>query len=371
MENRERGLLEIVECLKKHNYSISRILPSQKNYLKLPFEPINLLNFVFWKKNALYEWTAFPLFYQKIFKLFYPKVFILFKMFFLNNEVKRDDIFKFFREEDIDLFIKSGILNDSNGSYRFTIKLIPYQDMIISKGSSWFGKDSVIFAEYLTKDLSGMTFEKTLDLCTGTGVQAIVSKKYSKRVTASDIRECLVQNAMLNAKINNITDITFLNSNLLKNIPGKYDLITANPPYGIVSNNPDDKTYGLHTVFELLENLDNHLNNGGMASIITESVVKDGKDMVFEKIKQVFDNKNYTIVLTPLNYHINNLFFNLVHKEYGISHIPLHIISFRKNDKNMIVLLKMPLVRKIICFAYIALMYSKYFFGMRSDYKIR
>ena len=49
MKNRERGLLKIVECLKKHNYSISRILPSQKNHLKLPFEPINLLNFVFWE----------------------------------------------------------------------------------------------------------------------------------------------------------------------------------------------------------------------------------------------------------------------------------------------------------------------------------
>lgn len=282
-------------------------------------------------------------------------------MFFLNNDMKREEVFRFFSEEDINSFIKSSILSKSNGSYKFNIKLIPYKNMILSKGAGWFGKDSVIFAEHLTKDLNGMSFDKTLDLCSGTGIQAMVSRKYSKRVTASDVREKSVQNAILNSKINNLKDITFLTSDLLKDISGKYDLIIANPPYGIVSKDPDDKEYGLHTVFELIENLDNYLENGGVAKIITESAVKDGKDMVLEKIKQVFGNKDYTIVLTPLNYHINKPFFKLVHIEYGISYIPLYIITFRKNGKNLLKSLKLSLVKKIICFTYIALMYFKSF----------
>jgi hypothetical protein len=240
MESREKEILKIVECLRKNNYSISQILPTEKNFLKLPFEPLNLLNFVLWKRNALFEWSAFPALYQNIFKMLYPQTFILFKMFFLNNDMKREEVFKFFREDDVNSFMKSGILNKSNGGYKFNIKLIPYKNMILSKGAGWFGKDSVTFAEHLTKDLNGMSFDKTLDLCTGTGIQAMVSLKYSKRVTASDVRERSVQNAILNSKINNLTDITFLTSYLLKDISGKYDLITANPPYGIVSKNPDD-----------------------------------------------------------------------------------------------------------------------------------
>jgi len=361
MESRENDLRKIVECLRNNNYTKSQILPTEKNYLKLPFEPLNLLNFVFWKRNALFEWTAFPEFYQKLFKISYPQTFTLFKMFFLNSKVKREAVFNFFREDDVNSFIKSGILNESKGSYKFNIKLIPYKDMILSKGTSWFGKDSVTFAEHLTKDLSGMVFDKTLDLCTGVGIQAMVSRKYSKRVIASDLRLRSVQNATLNSKINNLTDITFLTSDLFTNITGKYDLIIANPPYGIVTKNHDDKKYGLHTVFGLIENLDNYLNNGGMAEIITESVVKNGKDMVLEKIKQVFGDKDYTVVLTPLNYHINKPLFKLVHKDYGISYIPLYIITFRKYGKNMILLLKLPLIKKIICFAYIALIYFKFF----------
>ncbi|OHB50303.1 MAG: hypothetical protein A2106_03150 [Planctomycetes bacterium GWF2_40_8] len=371
MESLEKNLKKIIECLRTHNYTKSQILPTEKNYWKLPLEPLNLLNLLFWKKNALFEWTAFPAFYQKLFKIFYPQVFSLFEIFFLNSKVKREEISRFFSEEDINSFIKNNILKESNGNYKFNIKLIPYREMIFNKGASWFGKDSVTFAECITKDLNGKTVGKTLDLCTGTGIQAIISKKYSKRVTASDIREQSIQNAILNSNINNLTNITFLTSDLLKNISGKYDLITANPPYGIVSKNPDDKTYGLHTVFELIENLDNYLNNGGMAKIITESVVKNGKDMILEKIKQVFSNKDYTIVLTPLDYHINKPLFKLVHKEYGISHIPLYIITFRKYGKNMIVLLKLPMVKKIICFAYIALMYFKFFLGMKGHYEIQ
>jgi len=360
MENREKNLKKIIECLRANNYTKSQILPTEKNYLKLPFEPLNLLNFVLWKKNALFEWSAFPALYQKIFNILYPQTFILFRMFFLSNEVKRGEISMFFSEEEINSFINNNLLKESNGNYKFNIKLIPYKDMILSKGTSWFGKDSVIFAEHLENDLNGIVLDNTLDLCTGTGIQAMVSKKYSKNVIASDIREQSIQNAILNAKINDLADITFLTSDLLRNISGRYDLITANPPYGIVSENPDDKTYGLHTVFGLIENLDNYLKDGGIAKVFAESVNRGGKDLLIEKIKQVFNDKNYTIVLTPLNYHINKPFFPLVHKEYGISYIPLYIITFRKNGKNMIVLLKLPLIKKVICFAYIALMYFRF-----------
>lgn len=365
MENRETSIFKIVECLKQNNYSFSQILPTEKNYLKLPFEVLNLLNFVFWKRNVLFEWSAFPEFYQIMFKVFYPQTFSLFKMFFLNSAVKKDEIYKYFKEEEVNTFMKNGILNESNGCYKFNIKFIPYKEMILSKGTSWFGKDSVTFAEYLKKALDGMSFDKTLDLCTGTGIQAMVSSEYSKNVIASDVRSQSIQNANLNSKINNISDITFLTSDLFTKIEEKYDLITANPPYGIVAKDSELEEYGLSTVFELIENLDNYLNNCGVAMIFTESAIKNGNDLLFEKIKKVFKNKGYSITLLPLNYTINSSYFDTAHRKHGILYIPLYIITFRKDDKNVIKLLKLSLVRKMICSAYIALMYFRFYFGQK------
>ena len=70
-----------------------------------------------------------------------------------------------------------------------------------------------------------------LDIGTGSGAIAItLSKHINSNVTAIDISNEALEIAKQNA-IRNHVNITFTQSDILKNITGKYDLIISNPPY--------------------------------------------------------------------------------------------------------------------------------------------
>ena len=70
-----------------------------------------------------------------------------------------------------------------------------------------------------------------LDIGTGSGAIAItLSKHINSNVTATDISKEALLVAKKNAERNHV-NITFTQSDILKNITGKYDLIISNPPY--------------------------------------------------------------------------------------------------------------------------------------------
>jgi len=74
-----------------------------------------------------------------------------------------------------------------------------------------------------------------LDLCTGSGCIALALGKNlpTAQVYASDISEQALEIAKKNAKHNNITNVTFMQSDLFTHLPKnlKFDLIATNPPY--------------------------------------------------------------------------------------------------------------------------------------------
>lgn len=81
-----------------------------------------------------------------------------------------------------------------------------------------------------------------LDLCTGSGCIAIALKRlfpYSTMV-ASDISPSALLLAKENASYNQ-TDISFIQSNLLENISGKFDVVISNPPYIALEEEIDPK----------------------------------------------------------------------------------------------------------------------------------
>lgn len=73
---------------------------------------------------------------------------------------------------------------------------------------------------------------KYLDLCTGSGCVALAVASIAgiEDVTAIDISEEALQIARDNSKLNKVR-ATFLQSDLFENVKGKFDFVTANPPY--------------------------------------------------------------------------------------------------------------------------------------------
>ena len=70
-----------------------------------------------------------------------------------------------------------------------------------------------------------------LDIGTGSGAIAItLAKHLSCHVLATDISEEALEIAKINSKRNNV-QIDFKQSDILKNVQGKFDIIISNPPY--------------------------------------------------------------------------------------------------------------------------------------------
>ncbi len=77
--------------------------------------------------------------------------------------------------------------------------------------------------------------DKVLDLCTGSGAVAVAlaceaAKDKNITVVASDISEEALEVARKNVRQNK-ANVTLIKSDLFENIRGKFNLITANPPY--------------------------------------------------------------------------------------------------------------------------------------------
>ncbi len=74
-------------------------------------------------------------------------------------------------------------------------------------------------------------YKSAHDLCTGSGAIAIaIAKNTSLTVSASDVSLPALEMAKANA-LSNGAKITFKESDLFEKVDGKFDLITANPPY--------------------------------------------------------------------------------------------------------------------------------------------
>lgn len=79
--------------------------------------------------------------------------------------------------------------------------------------------------------------DSVLDLCTGSGAIAIAvaaeaSKDKTVTVTATDISEDALELARENARYNKMAaGINFIKSDLFESVRGKFNVITANPPY--------------------------------------------------------------------------------------------------------------------------------------------
>ena len=75
---------------------------------------------------------------------------------------------------------------------------------------------------------------KILDMCTGSGIIAIILAKYCENmdITAVDKSELALKVAIKNAKTHNVYNkINFVKSDMFENLKGKYNIIVSNPPY--------------------------------------------------------------------------------------------------------------------------------------------
>jgi Methyltransferase small domain len=79
--------------------------------------------------------------------------------------------------------------------------------------------------------------ERSLDLCTGSGVHALLGSRYAEACVGADISARAIAFASWNRRLNGIDRVQFRHSDVFEALDGtRFDRITANPPYQPDSN---------------------------------------------------------------------------------------------------------------------------------------
>lgn len=160
--------------------------------------------------------------------------------------------------------------------------------------------------ELTLKEIKKMNLDnpKILDLCTGSGAIGLTLKSLlpSSEVTLSDISKDALMVANKNKNELNL-DVNIIESDLFKNIPGKFDVIISNPPYVMTNETlPKDVLYephlalysgpkGIDHIEEIFKNIKSPLNN---KYLIALEINEKSETDITNLIKTYFEkNINY------------------------------------------------------------------------------
>jgi methylase of polypeptide subunit release factors len=145
---------------------------------------------------------------------------------------------------------------------------------------------------------------------------------------------------------------------MLSAIKSGIDVIVSNPPFVFLppsqqSVNRDGYggVFGLEKITYILERLQEYLNPGGRAVILTLSPVINGKDILKEELKKLLD-KNYVIDYRIVDY-VYNSEFKFFYDSKNISYFIQAILEISKNGNSgagKIAVQDIPAVKKSFSF---------------------
>jgi carbamoyltransferase len=136
---------------------------------------------------------------------------------------------------------------------------------------------------YLGMDSMGLVYtaprhnvDCVLDLCTGSGIQALTASRYAHQVMGIDISLRALRFARFNAQLNSVEHVKFRSGNLYQAVSGKFDIILANPPF-VPSPSQDYRfrdggANGEEILAQIISGSAEHLTADGRLFIVTDLV---------------------------------------------------------------------------------------------------
>ncbi len=240
-------------------------------------------------------WRALPI-YRKIHLARRDVLAAAIDLFLLQGIIPKEELNPLFSQADWDVLTRIGIVSISpEGLVRAQVSLFPVGDRLIFSEHAWpklphpgvydIPQDRIMFvgtdSQWLARATIRRKVNNTLDLCTGSGIHALLAAAHSKRVVAVDINPRAALCTQFNAKAFGISNIESLVGDLFAPVAAEhFDLITANPPF--VPSPIDTLGFrdggrsGEDIQRRIIEALPRYLARGGSAQIVTELGERDG-----------------------------------------------------------------------------------------------
>jgi carbamoyltransferase len=203
--------------------------------------------------------------------------------------IKAEEIFG---KKILDIMSETGLLESRQGEVIALVDIYPCSgyfiatDHIIDESNFEDYVNPVSNDSYcLSKSIPRGSFDNALNLCTGSGVQAIVSSKYSRKIIGVDNNSRAINFAKFNALLNQVSNVEFRQGDLYEAVRGeKFDLIIANPHF-----TPAQDILG-----KIVSGLPEHLKMGGTVRIASLLAFTD--DYYNKKLKSMLKSREFNIL---------------------------------------------------------------------------
>lgn len=136
-----------------------------------------------------------------------------------------------------------------NGAVRAKVRLDPVRGLVVACDHRRPGpspSDHVVYPGPASETLAALTVrarvESALDLCCGSGVQALLAARHSERVVATDLNERALRLAEISAELSGVDNVEWRAGDLFWPVGDeRFGLVVANPPFVISPSS--DLTY--------------------------------------------------------------------------------------------------------------------------------
>lgn len=258
-------------------------------------------NFVFTLQKRGYEISDIDLILQGVFNSSYNKSFI--KDIDLDSN-KVEYVFNMLEKKYPPSYLAGFV-------YIRGIKIFVNEDVLIPR------TETIEFIYNEIKNKYDLNNKTVLDLCSGSGVISILLKSIYKEsiIDAVDISTAALLVSKKSIECNNL-DINVIQSDYFSNINKKYDFIISNPPYIEEESQEVEAPFepkialysgkdGLDSYRNIFSDLDEHLNNNGVAFFEIESsnylnTINLAKDLLrgytIETYKDIENKNRYLII---------------------------------------------------------------------------
>ncbi|HYP28073.1 MAG TPA: class I SAM-dependent methyltransferase [Blastocatellia bacterium] len=177
------------------------------------------------------------------------RVKLLIRLFLLMEAIGREEAGQYLDEASLDLLLGLDVLRvvraDGGEAYFATVLISPVAGLLIASdryknvdGSPFIPPADVVFPPIFLgtlrflKNLRLSPVRDALDLCSGSGVAALVLSRHAERVVASDITARATHFAEFNRRLNRCLNVEVVRSDLYSAMKGRtFDYIVSHPPY--------------------------------------------------------------------------------------------------------------------------------------------
>lgn len=163
------------------------------------------------------------------------------RLFLLGLELAAAEAEEALAPVELAALVEAGWLEESDGTVRAALKLVPHGDLLIASdrdsegptGPDWVAglhPPSVTLAKLTVRRRVG----RALDVGTGNGIQALLASRHAEAVVATDVNPRALAFAAANARLNGLENLELREGSYFEPAAGeRFDLVTCNPPYVI------------------------------------------------------------------------------------------------------------------------------------------